>query len=89
MIFTAPLTTSDHTGANSIVIPDSIRQHVGLDPKSRIIVTEYNRFLWVGPDIEPLHDGRIHLGVLPAKLVRQALELLLENRSAKMVKRTD
>jgi len=87
VIFTTALTTSDHTGANSIALPDAVKEHLGLDASSRVIVTEYNRFVWIGPDIEPLHDGRIHLGTMPSKVARQVLSALLANRGATQVKR--
>jgi len=72
-VLVLPLT---HTapGAETIAIevPPFVKQHLGLDEaRSWIVISEYNEFIWPGPDLRPAPghpDGSIAYGPLPQSL---------------------
>ena len=68
VILVAPITTRDYAPAHSVVVPLRVCAHLGLDNRSKIIATEVNRFIWVGPDVVPGRDGSPFIGAAPAAL---------------------
>jgi hypothetical protein len=92
-----PVTHSDpDVGAIAIEIPQVVKERLGLDAlRSWIVVSEYNEFIWPGPDLRPVPggtDGSIAYGFLPPGLfesVRQALLRTTAARATRPVKRTE
>lgn len=66
----------------AIEVPQPTKQRLGLDDeRSWIVLSEYNQFVWPGPDLRPIsrsyHD-QYHYGFLPPKLFDQLKKKLLE-----------
>jgi hypothetical protein len=73
----------------AIEIPEFVKTRLGMDnERSWIVISEYNDFVWPGPDLRPVpgdDDGAIAYGALPASLFEQVrkawLELATKGRS--------
>ena len=75
-------------------IPPTLKVHLGLDAeRSWIILSEYNDFLWPGPDLRPIGaSNKVAYGVLPPGFfnrLRDKLLTLAANRQVRHVRRTD
>lgn len=68
VVLVAPITTRDYAPAQSIIMPLRVCDHLRLDNRSKIVTTEVNRFIWVGPDVVPGRDGSPFIGTAPAAL---------------------
>jgi hypothetical protein len=67
---TPPLNDED-----GIEIPAATKQRLRLDAqRSWIITTEFNQFIWPGPDLRPTHSGDYLYGYLPERLMRLVLD---------------
>lgn len=66
----------------AVEIPLAVKQRLGLDAqRSWIVVSEYNAFVWPGPDLRPASgaaDASIVYGVLPRGLFETVRKALLE-----------
>ena len=67
----------------AIEIPHRTKERLGLDwQRSWIVVTEYNDFVWPGPDLRPTpgQGGQsVLLGSLPPDLLKRAQKLFAAN----------
>lgn len=84
----------DH--ALAVEIPPRVKKLLGLDDeRSWVVVTEYNRFSWPGPDLRPIAGARADTcvyGLLPAKLyelIRQRFLKLYASGGVHAVRRTE
>lgn len=75
LVYVLPVTHSPPREPEAgVEIPPATKRRLGLDSeRSWIITTEFNRFVWPGPDIRALPTGEYSYGYLPAKLLRMAL----------------
>jgi len=82
LLYVLPIThTCPKAPEHGIEIPQKTKRRLGLDDeRSWIIVTEFNKFTWPGYDIRKLPSGEGYsYGVLPEKLIQQALNAVIEN----------
>ncbi len=68
-------------------IPPRVIEHLKLDPRSIVVTSEYNSFVWIGPDVFPRSDGTVFYGRAPQRLHEQARSAALAKR-AKQILRT-
>jgi hypothetical protein len=96
-VLVLPVThTASEADAVAIEIPAFVKKRLGMDDeRSWIVISEFNDFVWPGPDLRLVPgkaDGAIVYGALPGSLfekVRGAwLELATKRRSSR-VKRTE
>jgi hypothetical protein len=96
-VLVLPVTHSPpEAGVVAVAIPEFVKQRLGMDKaRSWIVVSEYNDFVWPGPDLRPVPgdaDGSIVYGLLPRSLFEQVrrawLELATTGRSSS-VRRTE
>lgn len=79
----------------AIEMPPRLKAHLGLDDQpSWIVLSEYNEFLWPGPDLRPVSakGGAFVYGVLPPGFfyrMREKLLALITERRVRHVRRTD
>lgn len=77
----------------AIELPPALKAHLNLDTaRSWIVLSEYNEFLWPGPDLRPLANGGFAHGVLPPGFFRQLRDRLLalaRERALRGVPRTE
>jgi hypothetical protein len=80
----------------AIELPAPVKRRLGLDDlRSWIVVSEYNEFLWPGPDLRRApgaDEGSVAYGMLPPSLfaaVRQALLAAITVRRARAVRRSE
>jgi hypothetical protein len=93
-VLVLPITHSEPAGS-SIEIPAPVKRRLGLDElRSWIVVSEYNEFLWPGPDLRRApggDDSSVAYGMLPPALfgaVRQSLLTAISEHRAHAVRRT-
>jgi hypothetical protein len=92
-----PIThTAPNAAAHAVEIPAATKRRLGLDDeRSWIVVTEFNRFTWPGPDLRPAISGdpaSVAYGELPGALFEQVREkwlALFAARKAHVVVRTE
>ena len=79
----------------AIEIPLKVKQRLGLDDdRSWVVVSEWNEFIWPGPDLRRLpnsDDTSVAYGMLPPGLfsaIRDELVSLVKARTAHPVRRT-
>ena len=97
IVTVVPVTHSPPADAKAAIeLPPPLKTHLGLDAeRSWIILSEYNEFLWPGPDLRPItaSKGRdFSYGVLPPGFfnkVRERLLSLIAERRVRHVRRTD
>jgi len=80
----------------AIEIPEFVKQRLRMDDeRSWIVISEFNDFVWPGPDLRPApsgEDGAITYGVLPGSLfeqVRRAWLDLATKHHSRPVRRTE
>jgi hypothetical protein len=79
IVTVAPVThSSPGRPDDGIELPQAVKHRLGLDePRSWIIATEVNRFLWPGPGLRPIsprHPNVFAYGGLPRKLMLQLID---------------
>jgi hypothetical protein len=92
-----PVTHTQPTNPQfAVEIPAPIKRRLGLDDeRSRVVLTEANRFVWPGPDLRPTKPGdasSVACGPLPYKFfeqIRLGFIQTLKDRRASAVSRTD
>jgi hypothetical protein len=95
-VLVLPIThTSPSQPRLAIEIPTKVKQRLQLDDaRSWIVLSEWNEFIWPGPDLRRLMGGdesSIAYGMLPPGLfasVRDRFVALVEARGAEPVRRT-
>lgn len=90
VVTVVPIThTPPHDPAEAVVIPASLKAHLGLDDAPAwIVITETNDFLWPGPDIRP---GTVY-GMLPPRFFAHIRDRILQThlqRKLSRVRRTE
>jgi hypothetical protein len=95
-VLVLPITHSppDHTSL-AVEIPAAVKKRLQLDDeRSWIVLSEWNEFVWPGPDLRRLpgsDDATVAYGVLPPALftaIRDRFFALAQRRTAKPVTRT-
>ena len=91
-VLVLPITHREPNHRNAIEIPSVIKERLGLDPdRSWIVLSEWNDFVWPGPDLRPVDDTAVY-GILPvrffARVQREFLRLAREGK-ARRVARTE
>jgi mRNA-degrading endonuclease toxin of MazEF toxin-antitoxin module len=86
VVHVAPITTQHFAEANSVAMPLRVAQHLRLDAKSTIITSEYNSFVWTGPDVFPKADGTVSYGKAPERLYEDVRSKALANRAKQIVR---
>ena len=73
----------------ALEIPPRVKAHLGLDDApSWIILSEYNAFIWPGPDLAPVsrdHPDRFDYGFLPPRLFTDMKNRLINGLVNKLV----
>jgi hypothetical protein len=93
-VLVLPVTHRAPTDASQAVeIPAQVKRRLGLDDApSWVAVTEWNEFLWPGPDLRLVQGkGDATYGMLPPGLfsaIREAFLKLAKNKAATQVRRT-
>ena len=76
----APISTRQYDPKQMIALPAVVTAHLGLDSRSVIVTSEYNAFIWIGPDVFPRDNGDVFYGAMPARLFEHARDQLIANR---------
>jgi hypothetical protein len=64
---------------DAIEIPPATKRRLGLDgERSRIVLTERNRFVWPGPDMRPIDSDTGYFGPLPPNLFAEVKRRFVE-----------
>jgi len=95
-VLVLPIThTAPDAETPAIEIPLAVKSRLGLDTaRSWVVLSEWNEFIWPGPDLRPVPGGdpaSVAYGMLPPRLfveIRDALLQLIEASAAKPVPRT-
>jgi hypothetical protein len=95
-VLTLPINhTAPDKSAQAIEIPAKVKRHLGLDDaRSWVVLTEWNDFIWPGPDLRRLpnsDDASVAYGMLPPslfKMIRDGFLNLAKTKGAGPVKRT-
>jgi hypothetical protein len=79
---------------SAIELPPAIKAHLKLDAeRSWVVLSEYNEFIWPGPDLRPIDKGdAFSYGVLPPAFfnrLRDRLLALAKERRVRPVRRPD
>lgn len=87
-----PVTHSQPADPSTAVeIPAAVKTRLGLDsPRSWVVVTELNEFIWPGPDLRPAVRGDLAsaaYGFLPPRLFRAVRDRYLALHAARRLKR--
>lgn len=82
----APLTTQHFADADHVAIPDAVIRHLSLDARSIVVTSEYNTFVWIGPDVFPRADGFVHYGKVPQRLHDQVRNAAIAKRARNIVR---
>jgi hypothetical protein len=96
-VLVLPVTHSEpSTETVAVEIPAVVKARLGLDElRSWIVISEYNEFVWPGPDLRRApdsDDSSVAYGVLPTGLfaaIRQALLALVAAGRVSSVPRTE
>jgi hypothetical protein len=70
-------------------LPAALKRHLGLDDeRSWVVVTEFNRFVWPGVDLQPrpgVTPRRYEYGVFPGRFMARVIEVFNAARRARRV----
>lgn len=85
-----PITHSPPFDARDAVeLPAALKRHLGLDDeRSWVVVSEFNRFVWPGVDLQPrpgVTPRRFAYGVLPGKFMARVIEVFEAARRERRV----
>lgn len=86
VVHIAPITTQSFADADNIAIPDAVIRHLAIDARSIIVTSEYNTFVWIGPDVFPRADGLVHYGKVPERLHDQVRNAAIAKRATNIVR---
>jgi hypothetical protein len=86
VVHIAPITTQQFANADCVAIPERVISHLGLDARSVIISSEYNTFVWIGPDVFPRADGLVHYGKVPERLHGLVRDAAIAKRARNIVR---
>lgn len=86
VVHTAPITTQRFDPKNSEPIPPRVIEHLKLDSRSIIVTTEYNSFVWIGPDVFPRADGLVFYGKAPERLHDRVRSAMISKRAKNIVR---
>jgi len=97
IVTVVPVTHAPPSDARAAIeLPPRLKTHLGLDDRrSWIVLSEYNEFLWPGPDLRPVSStsgGAFAYGVLPPGFFNRMRERLLElisERRVRHIRRTN
>jgi len=80
-VYIVPVThTQPRNSAEAIEIPQATKQRLKLDSdQSWLILSEVNRFIWVGPDVRKTQANETYYGFLPSGLVKDAITQFKRN----------
>jgi hypothetical protein len=83
IVTVAPIThTQPDDPSEGVRLTGATCRRLGLDSQTQwIVATEFNRFVWPGPDLSPTPDGRPAYGQLP-EVVFEALKARVLELSA-------
>jgi hypothetical protein len=81
VVHIAPITTRRLDPANSLAILPAVIRHLSLYDRSMIVTSEYNSFVWIGPDVFPRADGLVYYGKVPERLFEAARNAALAKRA--------
>jgi hypothetical protein len=74
---------------DAVELPARLKRHLGLDgERSWVVVTEFNRFVWPGVDLQPrpgVTPRRYDYGVIPGKFMARVIEVFDSARRARRV----
>jgi hypothetical protein len=95
-VLTLPIThTPPDKTSLAIEIPEKVKQRLGLDDaRSWVVLSEWNDFIWPGPDLRRLpnsDDASVAYGMLPPRLfaeIRDEFLKAVKTKGAKPVRRT-
>ncbi len=95
-VLVLPVTHSPPEHADlAVEIPQKVKRRLGLDEaRSWVVLSEWNEFLWPGPDLRPAlstADASVAYGSLPPALfatIRDRFLALVEGRASVRVPRT-
>ncbi|MEY2928432.1 MAG: hypothetical protein RL367_2909 [Pseudomonadota bacterium] len=86
IVHLAPITSQNFDPGDCVAVPPRVIDHLGLDPKSIIITSEYNSFVWIGPDVFPRADGTVFYGKVPERLHQQVRSEALAKRAKQIIR---
>lgn len=78
-VITAPITSKPYDRANTVELPLRVAHHLKLDSGCRVVCSDLNRFIWVGPDVRPTSGGTPYLGQIPARLFEDIRARVIAN----------
>ena len=95
-VLVLPITHSPPNHASlAVEIPAKVKQRLQLDDaRSWVVLSEWNEFIWPGPDLRRLpgaNDSSVVYGMLPPRLfgaIRERFLALVSSRAATQVRRT-
>jgi hypothetical protein len=90
IVTVVPLThTTPRSQEDAVELPNAVKTHLGLDEeRSWIVITEFNSFLWPGPDLRRrpgVEPPRFDYGMLPPRLFAHLRDKLLAAHAARRV----
>ena len=97
VVTVVPVThTPPERADDAVELPLATKRRLGLDDaRSWVVVSEFNRFLWPGPDLRPVsraEPDRFAYGILPPEVFRQVttrLSACAKARRLRAVRRTE
>jgi hypothetical protein len=91
IVSVVPITHSPPADPDAAIeIPQRTKQRLGLDDeRSWVVLSEYNKFVWPGPDLRPISrtkNDQYDYGFLPPKLFDQLKMKMLEQIKKQQVR---
>jgi hypothetical protein len=91
IVSVVPITHSPPADPDAAIeIPQRTKQRLGLDDeRSWVVLSEYNKFVWPGPDLRPIsrtNNDQYDYGFLPPKLFDQLKMKMLEQIKKQQVR---
>lgn len=77
-----PITTKQPSAPDEgVEIPPKVMKHLRLDADAAwVMITEWNRFPWPGPDLRKTPEGEPDYGFVPNAFLRQVIDRYAERR---------
>jgi len=86
VVHLVPITTQSFPDAQSLPMPPRVAEYLTLDARSIIVTSEYNTFVWIGPDVFARSDGQTHYGQVPERLHERARTAAIAQRAKQIVR---